>query len=123
MAPEQAMCTTVDHRADLHALATITYRALVGRPAFGGESVVETLYQIVHTMPPRPSSLVKLHAAVDDVLHVAMAKDPGDRFGTGEELAAALEGASRGEVSADVAAHARRLEAKQPWGKSASAPA
>jgi hypothetical protein len=68
-------------------------------------------------MPPRPSSLVRdVRDTVDDVLLVAMAKDPAERFDSGEELADALEGAARGTTSAAIRQRARQLEAKQPWG-------
>jgi serine/threonine-protein kinase len=117
MAPEQASGGVVDHRSDLHALGVIAYRALTGRPAFTGEALPETLYQIVHTMPPRPSSLAHLSPAFDDVLLVAMAKDPAHRFDSGAELADALERASRGEETAEVDRRARRLASLHPWGR------
>jgi serine/threonine protein kinase len=41
MAPEQVRGERVDHRADLFALGAILYEMIEGRPAFGGETVVE----------------------------------------------------------------------------------
>ncbi len=71
MAPEQVREQRLDHRADLFALAAVTYRALTGRPAFTGREVPrQILYSVVHSAPPRPSELAGVPAAVDDVLAV-----------------------------------------------------
>src|SRR5688572_14487396 len=90
MAPEQARGEEVDHRADVYALAAIVYRCLTGRPPFGGAGVPQILYAVVHTLPPRPSSLAELPPGADDVLARGLAKRPGDRFADATAFAAAL---------------------------------
>ena len=90
MAPEQARGEEVDHRADVYALAAIVYRCLTGRPPFAGAGVPQLLYAVVHTLPPRPSSLAELPPGADDVLARGLAKRPGDRFQDAAAFAAAL---------------------------------
>lgn len=116
MSPEQARGERVDASTDVYALAVIAYRALTGRPAFSGKDTPAILYDVVFSMPPRPSELSDLPRAVDDVLLVAMAKRSSDRFSSGAALAGALADAARGEVSAAIASRARSLTAAHPWG-------
>jgi len=115
MSPEQARGRDVDHRADLFALGVLAYRALTGRPAFTGSEIPQILYSVVHAMPPRPSDLVTLPRAVDDVLAVAMAKAPADRFDSAAAFVDALERALAGEESAELRAGAEKLAARMPW--------
>jgi hypothetical protein len=115
MAPEQAASGTLDRRADVHALGVIAYRTITGRPAFQGDTVPETVYRVVHTMPPRPTKLVRAPAELDLALVVALAKDPAERYASVTELATALAGALRGELSDELRRRAQTLEKRQPW--------
>jgi len=116
MAPEQAAGAEVTHRTDLFSLAVIVYRALTGRPPFSGDHIVEILYRVASTNPPRASDVVPpLGPDVDLVLAVAMAKAPGDRFESAEQFADALEAASRRTVDPGLAARAEAILAKLPW--------
>jgi len=115
MAPEQARGHDVDHRTDIHALGLIVYRALTGRPAFAGPDVPSILYAVTHDMPPAPSQMASLPAAVDLVLAVALAKKPERRFDSAYDLAAALTAAARGEVSADLSARAGEILRDNAW--------
>ncbi len=115
MAPEQATGKLVTYKADLFSLGVIAYRSLTGRPAFTGNQIAETVYQVAHTMPPRPSDVVKLGEQVDQVLAIAIAKAPEDRFDTAEAFADALDAAARGELDVALRARAERLLARHPW--------
>ncbi|WP_309649002.1 serine/threonine-protein kinase [Nocardioides sp.] len=89
MAPEQATGIGVDVRADVHALAAVTYQLLTGRLVRTG-----TLGELVHaTLPPAPSSLADLPSAVDDVLLRALEPDPEDRWPDVASYVAALRAA------------------------------
>jgi serine/threonine-protein kinase len=116
MAPEQAAGRSVDYRADLHALAVITYRAITGRPAFTGDVVAEILYKVVHSMPPRPSTVARVPEELDVVLAIALAKDPAARFDSGAALYEAFDAAVRGEIGDDLRRRAAALIVKNPWG-------
>lgn len=117
MAPEQLEPDgDVEPRADLYALAVVTYRALTGRPAFSGRDAVTVLYRVMTSLPERPSSIVELPEAVDDILYLGMAKDAQHRFATAQDFASALDAAMRGEIEPALAARARRLQDRMPWG-------
>jgi serine/threonine-protein kinase len=122
MAPEQAVGGVVTHKTDLFALAIVCYRALTGRPAFTGEGMVETVYQVVHCMPPRPSETARLHPDVDLALAVGLAKEPAYRFERGEDLANALATAGRGRLDAGLRLRAQRILAGHPWGSDQMTP-
>jgi len=117
MAPEQPLGREVSHRTDIHALGVICYRALTGRPAFTGEGLMETVYNVVNRLPPRPTeALSTLPEGVDHVLAIAMAKSPENRFESALELAQALEGARAGTVPRELRARALALLERDPWG-------
>jgi len=76
MAPEQAAGLGIDVRADVHALAAVTYQMLTGELVREG-GVAELAHA---TLPKPPSEYADLPAAVDDVLLRALEPDPEDRW-------------------------------------------
>jgi eukaryotic-like serine/threonine-protein kinase len=91
MAPEQAMGSGVDHRADLYSVGVMMYELLAGRPPFVAESYLALVTQHLQAVPPdlavmRPD----LPAALVNVVHRALAKEPDQRFRNAEEFARAL---------------------------------
>jgi len=103
MAPEQATGGQVTHLADVYALGAIAYRCLTGRSPFKGKDLAELVYQVVHTPPIRPSALGRVSLSIEDVLAVAMAKDPRRRFPSAMSLAQAFIAARRGrKVAIDI---------------------
>ncbi len=115
MAPEQAQGNQVKPSADRYMLGAVAYRCLVGRHPFNGADTPAVLYQVVHAMPPRPSSIADVHADVDLVLAIAIAKDPDDRFASGAELATALADAVRGSLAPALRKRGEALIKKQAW--------
>ncbi len=97
MAPEQASGGNVTHLADVYALGAIAYRCLTGRSPFKGKDLAELVYQVVHTPPVRPSLLGRVSPAIEDVLAIAMAKDPRRRFQSALAFAGAFVAARRGK--------------------------
>ena len=119
MAPEQARSQQVDQRCDVFSLGAVIYRAMTGRPPFGGRDTPQILFEVVYQMPHRPSELMPtLGSDVDAVLAIALAKRPEDRFGSATELAAALSSAVAGRRDLALRARADALLAKHPWGRS-----
>jgi serine/threonine-protein kinase len=96
MAPEQASGGDVGHTADVYALGAISYRCLTGRSPFKGRDLAELVYQVVHVAPMRPSALGRVPPLIEQVLAIAMAKDPRRRFPSAQAFAAAFIGARRG---------------------------
>jgi serine/threonine-protein kinase len=117
MAPEQARGERVDHRADVYALAAISYRWLTGRPVCTGKDLHNALYQTVHVMPQQPTSLLaELHVDVDAVLAIALSKQPNDRWNSVGELRVTLAAAFDGKLDPRTRRRAADLVAKHPWG-------
>jgi len=116
MAPEQARGEKVDHRADVYALAAISYRWLTGRPVCSGKDIHNALYQTVHVMPQQPSTLAELHADVDAALAIGLVKDPADRFATVAALRSALVAALAGQLPEADRERAEGILRRHPWG-------
>jgi serine/threonine-protein kinase len=116
MAPEQARGERVDHRADIYALAAISYRWLTGRPVCSGKDLHNALYQTVHVMPQKPSTLAELHVDVDAALAIGLVKDPADRWDTVGELREALGRALAGDLDPRSRRRAADVLGKHPWG-------
>jgi len=116
MAPEQARGERVDHRADVYALAAITYRWLTGRPVVSGRDLHTALYQTVHVMPERPGVLVDVHGDVDLALAIGLVKDPERRLSSVSELRTALAAARDGKLSAELRARGAAVLEHHPWG-------
>ena len=91
MAPEQAKGQPVDGRADQYSLGVVGYRMITGQLPFSGDSVHTILYKHIFEEPPQAKSI---RADVPDFLSQtigrAMAKEPGQRYATMEEMATAL---------------------------------
>lgn len=91
MSPEQAYGNPVDGRSDLYSLGATAFFALTGKPVFQAPSPIALVTKHLNEPPPplaslRPDLPPELLRAVDRCL----AKDPAQRFATGEELAEAL---------------------------------
>lgn len=90
LAPEQARGDAIiDGRADIYALGVTLYRMVTGRKPFYGTRS-EVLHAHLYTPPPRPSQFTYISPALENVILIALAKNPADRFQTGAEMASAL---------------------------------
>jgi serine/threonine-protein kinase len=96
MAPEQAQgLETLDARADVFALAAITYECLTGGVPFTGNNGPSILLSILTKDPDPPSTKsagakYPIAAAMDDVMEVALAKNPNIRTRSVGDLANAV---------------------------------
>lgn len=96
MAPEQAQgLETLDARADVFALAAITYECITGTVPFTGNNGPSILLSIL-TKDPEPPTTKKATAkypipyGMDDVMEVALAKNPNIRTRSVGDLATAV---------------------------------
>nr|WP_228530799.1 MULTISPECIES: serine/threonine-protein kinase [Myxococcaceae] len=94
MAPEQGAEEPVDARTDLYAAGVMGYLLLTGRLPFTGSHAAEVLLaHLQHTPPPAHALAPAVPEALSRVLQRAMARRPGERYGSALELKRALEAA------------------------------
>ncbi len=90
MSPEQACGEAVDGRSDLYALGIVGWFAITGTLPFSG-GAREVLAQQVSVVPPPVGSIARgMPRALSGTIDQLLAKDPAQRFATGEEVADAL---------------------------------
>jgi len=88
IAPEQALGQEATSASDVYSLAVVGYEALSGRRPFLGDSVVTVAMKHVQETPaPLPAELPH---EVRDLIDIAMAKDPAQRYSSGGEFANAV---------------------------------
>ncbi|MDQ6800242.1 MAG: protein kinase [Acidobacteriota bacterium] len=98
MAPEQIRGAPVDGRTDIFSLGICLYECLTRRKPFGGDSLTSISYKIVHEpFPPLHEINPQIPDAFDEVVALALAKDPAKRYQRGREVANALRAVVRGE--------------------------
>ncbi len=91
MSPEQLSGKHVDGRSDLFSLGVMTYELLTGHLPFQGDTMATLMYQIANEPHPDIRKLdADLPACVRAVIDRALAKNPDQRFQTGEEFSQAL---------------------------------
>lgn len=104
LSPEQARGKNVDGRSDLYALGCVMYEMVAGKPPFEGDSPFSVAYQHVQEDPTPPSEFVKdlsptAALNLDAVILSAMAKHPGDRYQSAQDMAEDLARLERGSVT------------------------
>ncbi|HEX3770838.1 MAG TPA: protein kinase [Polyangiaceae bacterium] len=94
MAPEQILRRSVDRRADVYAAGVVLWEALTLRRLFQEDDERAVIAAVLEGRVPPPSTVrADLPVAVDAVVARALAADPGARFATAQDFAAALESA------------------------------
>lgn len=109
MAPEYIDERTIGPANDIFAAGLVLFELLAGRRAVTERDIYRTLYRIAHEDLRLPAEL-DLPERLVDVVHKALARDPGDRWQTMREFSRALESAMSPPVGDDVATTARGHE-------------
>lgn len=92
MSPEAAAGRATDARSDVYGLGAVLYFALAGKPPFEHTSAAGLLMAHMDQPPMTPGAKLGAPVApdVEAVVMRCLAKDPGARYASAAELAAAL---------------------------------
>jgi tRNA A-37 threonylcarbamoyl transferase component Bud32 len=123
MAPEQAVGSDVDQRADIYAFGVLAYEVLTGKVPFDAENPVQVLLKHQSELPQPPSERAPVMAipqAVEDLVLRCLEKRREDRPQDMAEVLRALDGCmvelglSVGSASLALAASGRTDPAGMP---------
>lgn len=117
LSPEAIEGRELDNRADLYSLACTAFELLAGSPPYMGRTITAMLSAHLHDAPPAITARNgALPGYLDEVFRRALAKRPGDRFGTCAEFVEALQAASGivPLVSQEYPAYADTVSAQAP---------
>ncbi len=112
MPPEQAAGKVRDltTAADVYSLGAVLYHLLTGQPPFRGDSVLETLQQVLDQEPVSPRSINRLVTPeLEAICRKCLEKSPEQRYPSAEALAEDLEAYVEGEPVLAVSGRSRRL--------------
>ena len=80
MSPEQTRGEELDTRSDLFSAASVMFELFTGEKLFPGDDSDEIIRNIRDMALPRPSQIRSgLPTRLDEILHAALARKPGDR--------------------------------------------
>jgi serine/threonine protein kinase len=92
MPPEQVRGETADARSDLYSFGISVYELLTGKLPFQGDSQYSLMTAQLNQQPPSPISLrADVPPALNEIILMAMAKEPADRFQSADALCNALK--------------------------------
>ena len=91
LSPEQAMGEKPDERSDIYSLGTVGYFLLTGHAPFERDTMMKTILAHAHDAPVPPSQVVDVATDIEQVILKCLAKKPGDRYQSAEELQRDLE--------------------------------
>jgi serine/threonine-protein kinase len=81
----------VDGRADIYSVGVMLYEMCVGHVPFSAENYLRVLHQHISEAPASPrAARPDLPETVERIVMRALAKEPGERFQTADELADAM---------------------------------
>ena len=109
MAPEIALASAVDGRADIYSLGCVAYYLLTGTPVFSHQGALATVLAHVQDdpVPPSERSEFEIPPALEALTLQCLAKDPAARPASASELGDRL--------AATVAPAAWTTEAARRW--------
>jgi serine/threonine-protein kinase len=92
MPPEQVRGEAADARSDLYSFGISLYELLTGKLPFQGDSQYSLMTAQLNQQPASPISLrADVPPALNEIILMAMAKEPSDRFQSADAFANALK--------------------------------
>ncbi|HLY09873.1 MAG TPA: protein kinase [Planctomycetota bacterium] len=99
MSPEQAQGVALDVRSDLYSLGATFYHLITGQRVFEGETALAILMKHLNESPRPPHEVcADLSPAVSRLVLGMLAKNPEDRYPTGEAVVQALDALASGRA-------------------------
>ncbi|HVR38829.1 MAG TPA: FlgO family outer membrane protein, partial [Thermoanaerobaculia bacterium] len=86
MAPEQLLGTTIDARTDIFAVGTLLFEMISGRPPFDDDNAMRLFHAVVYENAPNLAGSAAI-AALNRIVHRAIAKRPEDRYQSASAMA------------------------------------
>jgi CRP-like cAMP-binding protein len=91
MSPEQVQSQELTNRSDLYSLGAVMYELLTGSRPFRAGNLAKLMHQIVYATPvPIHTLRTEVTEELENVVAMALHKDPDKRYRSGLDLAAAL---------------------------------
>ena len=113
MSPEQVLGNPVDGRSDVYSLGVILYELSTGVRPFRGENLAAIFMAVTQQTPLEPAEVKPtVSPELSGIIMKCLNKAQEERFQSGRELAAALEGVGQPEVTAPVVAQPTRTPVK-----------
>ena len=127
MAPEQAMGSPIDQRADIYAIGVVGYEMLAGMPPFFGTTPQQLMAaQIGEAAAPITKYRPNVPPLLADVIMRCLEKRPADRYQTARELCeqlATVATPNAGSLTTRVTPDAIPVSGSTPQSASATTPA
>ena len=101
MAPEQGRGYEVDGRGDIYTVGVVLFELLTGHLPYSADTPTGVVLRHIQDPIPDPRKLAPQRNIPDNVANIvmrAMAKSPGDRYQSAEEMAQALRAAVSGII-------------------------
>ena len=91
MAPEYVADRSFSPRSDVFSVGMVLYEMLTGHPAVAGDNVFEVMHRLANVPFKAPSERVsELDEQLDAIVMRALAKKPGERYQSAEQMADSL---------------------------------